>query len=867
MKRLLSLAAGLLLLLALDPGCARQIRVSVETVEDLQNYSEGLAAYREGGKWGFMTLRGYQAVTSQFAEVRPFSQGLAAMKLVNKWGFIDRSGKYAVNPQFQEAGDFSESMAPVKKDGKWGYINPEGKFLIECQFDEARPFSEKLAAVSIGGRWGFINRKGSLVINPRFAGAGNFHIGLAPVKTDRKDDPWEYIDHEGRMRIKPQYDDARDFSPEAGLAPVLIDTRWAQISKSGRIVINPRFEDTRSFRHGLAAAKTGGKWGYLNTRGAWAIAARFDSASDFLDELALVVEKGRKYYIDRSGRPAGIGRRIVGDIKPEADFIEIEPVSFSFQNEGPTLRYTSSRARIFYSFHPADEKALEKPLFVFFNGGPGAGTSDGLLSFNTSPKTLDPKIAGLRMVADNPHSWTRMANLLYMDAPCTGFSYNLLGGSVSKSAFLKEFDAQNFNPFIDAAQLVRALLRFLAKHPELRKNPVVLVGESYGGTRTTTMLNLLLFYPGYGSGKKVYRDRALATEIQKHYEAVFPEGAGKPYPPEAAARQFGRHILIEPQLTGSYQSQVTGEMWEKEGSVLDRLAREKGIAYHRCDPKDSKCDPMENGIKFLLTKAFRDMYKYDESATWSWLLGYRAQEILSHTDYLSHITETNIADTKNFYAKNRKNAYKGYPGWSFLWDWFKGLFIRDKGGKTSPYGKMHPALRAYLSNLPGIQKTASLNPPAALNHPGPLLSVTFGRLGYYDSYITRLSMNWMAFAAFTGNSAMKKGYAIHPESPRYGRLFLQNIAVAKAFITNAPYDMSIFAEALPPSFKKYEDIVRDVRVQDETITLSYKPSSLKEVKTPDSVNVPFPYYRDAGHMVAISMPDKLLKDVMKWMEE
>jgi hypothetical protein len=47
------------------------------------------------------------------------------------------------------------------------------------------------------------------------------------------------------------------------------------------------------------------------------------------------------------------------------------------------------------------------------------------------------------------------------------------------------------------------LLRFLKAHPQIQANQVVLVGESYSGTRVSTMLNLLLFYPGYASGDKV----------------------------------------------------------------------------------------------------------------------------------------------------------------------------------------------------------------------------------------------------------------------------------------------------------------------------------------------------------------------------
>lgn len=866
MKKIIALTFLLFLPVLADPGCVRQIRINVEAVQDLHTYSEGLAAYKIDGRWGYMNDHGQAAIPPQFADARLFSQGLAAVKLVSKWGFVDHKGEYVINPKYQDALPFSEDLAPVQRDGKWGYIDVHNRLSIECQFDEALQFSEGLAAVRMGTRWGFINNTGRYVINPKYSEVGNFAGGLAPVKTDRSDDSWGYINQRGHMKIRVQFDDAREFDRHTGLAPVLIDTLWAYIDTHGRIKINPQFEDARPFMRGLGAAKKSGKWGFLNSSGSWSVPNRFSAVCDFHDNLALVNEGTVRYYIDKSGHRAGIGRRIVGDLSPEAGFIEVEPVRFSFQNKKLTLPYTSSRARIFYSFHPADENAKGKPLFVFFNGGPGAGTSDGLLSFNTSPKTMDPNIAGDKGIADNPYSWTKLGNLLFVDAPCTGFSYNLLDRPVTWGNVQREFDAQNFNPFIDASQLVRVLIRFLAKHPEIQKNQVVLVGESYGGTRTTVMMNLLLFYPSYATGERIFRDKSVSEEIQRHYNIVFPDLAGGPCSPEKAALQFGRHILIEPQLTGAHQTKLTGEMWEKKGSVIYEIAKSSIFNYTPCDPKNTKCDPSVHALSFVGMKAFRDMYKYDENAAWSWILGLRTEWRLNHSSYLSHLTETDISAIKEMYAKNRRNAYKGLGlrdlALNALVNYLKS-FIRSDPGALE---RMNPAMRAKISWLISNSSSSELN-TAPASERGARLDSVFGSLNRYDSYITLLGMNWMAFSAFTSNSAIKKGFDIEPESPRYGRLFLQNISVIKAFITNAPYDLSVYAKALPPSFKAYSDIVRDVDVEDNSFTIHFRASTVKGSETPQSKKISFPYYRSAGHMVAMTMPEKLLSDVEDWMDE
>jgi hypothetical protein len=201
-------------------------------------------------------------------------------------------------------------------------------------------------------------------------------------------------------------------------------------------------------------------------------------------------------------------------------------------------------ARMFYAFRAADDAPRTKPLAVFFNGGPGAPTSAGLMVFGTGPYTVDPKVlGGPPSVVPNPASWTSFANLLYLDERQAGFSYGVrAGGVVSRSSCA-------FSERADAADFVRALLGFLRAHPSLRKAPIVLVGESYGGARATFMLELFLRYREAAPTV----DATLADEIQAHYDAVFPALAGQTIPEAQAAQQLGRQILIEPLVGGSAQ--------------------------------------------------------------------------------------------------------------------------------------------------------------------------------------------------------------------------------------------------------------------------------------------------------------------------
>jgi len=166
-----------------------------------------------------------------------FSEGMAAVRVKGKWGYINKSGKIVVLPQFGgpeedviedgfPVSSFSEGMAAVRVKGKWGYINQKGKFVVKPKFSKVSSFSEGFAAVVKNGKCGYINQKGSIVIKIEYDDVGNFIDGLAPVKISEK---WGFINKTGSIAIKPVYDDVGKFSE--GLAPVQVGTKWGYIKK------------------------------------------------------------------------------------------------------------------------------------------------------------------------------------------------------------------------------------------------------------------------------------------------------------------------------------------------------------------------------------------------------------------------------------------------------------------------------------------------------------------------------------------------------------------------------------------------------------------------------------------------------------
>jgi hypothetical protein len=537
-------------------------------------------------------------------------------------------------------------------------------------------------------------------------------------------------------------------------------------------------------------------------------------------------------------------------IRNEAGFVDIEPVTFYFHYGSyfSRLDLQSSQARIWYSFHADDKRSEDKPLFVYFNGGPGSATSSGLMSMYTSRYTLDNSIStgGGDHYIPNHVSWTSMGNLLYVDARQAGFSYNQMMFSNDFNARFSEFNSQNFNSFFDAADFIRVILRFLADHPKLQDNPVIIVGESYGGTRTLTMLHILLNYTDYGNGQEMFQDEALSQEIQSHYDVVFPGYRGQVVPPEVIANQFGHQILIQPTCSFGYHSQVTEDMFNRPGSVIYQIGEEVGIPY---DP-----DIYEDPYNFVSEVAGRDLYIYPKPR--DWLSGFfrNAARLLRFTQNLSLVTGVDVTEIPQMYASERTNAYR--------------IFDTDYTFDLMPDDDADPVVKFHFLD------SARLEANSVRQEPGDMTAV-FGTLQPWDRYFlsTNYHANW-AFHVF--NVARVRGYEVHYYENRYGRMFLKNIAHVETFITNAAYDLVVYTAALPESLAMHQDILESAQhVRRSTdgeerpgkIILNYRPSAFPDIQGLGTRIIRFPLYKDSCHAVSLTQPEDFIADVSEWLKE
>ena len=320
-------------------------------------------------------------------------------------------------------------------------------------------------------------------------------------------------------------------------------------------------------------------------------------------------------------------------IAPEAGFLSIPGGQYKGEGTDHTIKdRTSPNHRIWYSFWPSLRAPETVPLAVFFNDGPGAATSCNLFSFNTGPWTLDPDVVGSSEYAANPDTWQQFANLLYIDAPATGFSYPS-NSDPNQRDVGTDMDQ-------DAGIFLRVIVQFLLRHPTLLTNPIILVGESYGGTRATLMLDHLYDYAKLDDSDSLYQDERLLNDLEAYFQRAFSTTA--PFPANLSVK-FTHQVLIEPVVVGDLQDDL---------NFFDNPAfkgTDKASNPVGCDPKCRF---------FSSTKPQTcDEFNCDKPVNWSKRQMWKAAVSLTHPNTMKVVLGVDPTTIRWMHASERTLAH------------------------------------------------------------------------------------------------------------------------------------------------------------------------------------------------------------------
>jgi WG containing repeat len=235
--------------------------------------------------------------------VFPFSEGLAAVRIKGRYGFIDTSGTVVVEPRFDLVGDYDLGLAEVLVENKAGVIDRQGHFVVEPQFARAIPFTKDVLLVSdgpwpaydpgmerlpnfaqellfsAGGSFGLYSIRSGWLTKPifhlhRFEKEGR---GLVWASTQhRYDGPFGLLRADGTWQVEPQYSRVQELVDERAIVRIPDQTPGqgrpmqelaGAVDSDGKLVVPLRPWQLSYWRNGLGLVSEDGKAGLIDKAG------------------------------------------------------------------------------------------------------------------------------------------------------------------------------------------------------------------------------------------------------------------------------------------------------------------------------------------------------------------------------------------------------------------------------------------------------------------------------------------------------------------------------------------------------------------------------------------------------------------------
>lgn len=241
---------------------------------------------------------GVERIPQRFEVAKPFSEGLAAVRIEGLYGFIDTTGKIVIEPRFQDAGFFTGEYAEIRLDNASGIIDRTGKLVVSPEFKRIIPFTggtfvaeplrdkprqpssddERLEAYSDAFAFVLLNGAGLYHLQKGWLSDQNLKFqrfdkperGLiwAGSKDDHNEDIWGLMRSDGTWQVTPRYHHVQwllethaivESMPDYSLPP---QQRWealrhGAVDGDGKLVVPLKFAHISYWRGGYGLALEG----------------------------------------------------------------------------------------------------------------------------------------------------------------------------------------------------------------------------------------------------------------------------------------------------------------------------------------------------------------------------------------------------------------------------------------------------------------------------------------------------------------------------------------------------------------------------------------------------------------------------------
>ncbi len=375
------------------------------------------------GKFGlcrYVDKAGQEIIPARFERAMRFSEGLAAVRIDGRFGFIDRSGAVAIEPRFDLAGGFFQSLAEVMVGSSAGVIDRSGRLVVQPQFKRAIPLTRDVV-LAAEGTWrsgyyeGFEvlpNLKESSLLD----GTGLYQVStgrwirrpgpelqrITTFDTDGRGLVWAAVRGEkfdlfgllasdGTWVIEPQYEYAQQLSDERAIVRKRVDgvTMSGAVDPAGRLVVPLQPRLLFHWRNGQAIAQerpgsgaAGGKQALVDKDGNIIGGRWFDRVIERAEDgdIAIVEIDGRAVGLDRAGSivPNPRNGHVFASCPGGIRVVEVDGKSqITDANGQPTTPHLFDRI--------VSKLTCDGPFPVGLNGKWGFVGLDGKLLFDPPP--------------------------------------------------------------------------------------------------------------------------------------------------------------------------------------------------------------------------------------------------------------------------------------------------------------------------------------------------------------------------------------------------------------------------------------------------------------------------------------------------
>ncbi|MBI5108320.1 MAG: WG repeat-containing protein [Rhodocyclales bacterium] len=241
---------------------------------------------------------GVDRIPQRFEVAKTFSEGLAAVRIEGRYGFIDTTGKVVIDPRFQNAGFFTGGYAEIRLNNASGIIDRAGELVVSPQFARiipfvgdtfiAQPFLNKQRQASSG------NERLEAITGPAalssYNDSGLFHArkgwlsdqklkfsifdkperGLiwAGTKDKNYEDIWGLLRADGTWQVTPRYHHGQQLRESRAIVESMPDyslppqqrrdaLRRGAVDGDGRLVVPLNFAQLSYWRGGYGLATEG----------------------------------------------------------------------------------------------------------------------------------------------------------------------------------------------------------------------------------------------------------------------------------------------------------------------------------------------------------------------------------------------------------------------------------------------------------------------------------------------------------------------------------------------------------------------------------------------------------------------------------